>query len=315
LKVAYLLWRIKPDLVHVHWAHFSSYVGYGWKGPTVITAWGSDIYRTESFTPDAARRLSDCLRSATAITCDSTDLVERVRAITGRTDGVFLIQWGVDTELFFPGEPDPDFRHDLVKPNQPVILSIRNITPLYNLEIIVSALALVLKEIPEAILVMKKYNGDPDYVKAIEARIDQLGVRNSVRIVEEVPYDRMPDLYRLAQVTVSVPTSDATPMSMLEAMACGSVPIFTDLPSLREWIDDGHNGYLVDPQSPSTLARRIIEVLRTPQKADTFAAYNLELVRTRASQTVHMDRMEKIYERLARRATKAVDWTPSKEEA
>ena len=48
------------------------------------------------------------------------------------------------------------------------------IVALYNLETIVSAFALVLKEIPQAIHEMKRYNGDPDYVQEIESRIDQL---------------------------------------------------------------------------------------------------------------------------------------------
>jgi len=306
LRIAYLLWRAKPDIVHVHWAHFGSMIGSSWRGPVVITAWGSDIYRTDELGAEYAIRLGESLRKASAITCDSQDQADRIGQIAGSKDGVSVIQWGIDTELFCPGESDPEFQRSVVEPGRPVVLSIRSFTPLYNLETIVEAFAQVLAKVPLAVLVMKKYNSQPEYVKAVEARIAELGVAHAVRIVEEIPYERMPDLYRMADVTVSVPSSDGTPMSLLEAMACGSVPIFTDLPSLREWIDDGQNGYLVVPKDPAALAGRILDVLLDGKRASRFAQHNQEIIRTKASQAVHMRRMEAIYQNLATRYGHAV---------
>jgi glycosyltransferase involved in cell wall biosynthesis len=299
LRIAYLLWRIKPDIVHVHWAHFASYVGAGWKGPVVVTAWGSDIYRSGNFSDHDWKRLVAKLRAAAAVTCDSNDQANAIRALTGRTDGVSVIQWGIDTEVFRPGSPSAPFAEVPSEPDRPVVLSIRNFVPLYNLETIVDAFALVLQEVPRAFLLMKKYNSEAGYVDAIRARIERLGIGHATGIVEQVPYERMPDMYRTAAVTVSVPTSDGTPMSLLEAMACGSVPIFSDLPSLREWVADGVNGYLVPPTDARLLADRILKVLSDPAHARAIAARNRELVCARASQAVHMGRMESLYEALA----------------
>jgi glycosyltransferase involved in cell wall biosynthesis len=299
LRLAYLLWRVKPDVVHVHWAHFASLVTGRWNGPMIVTAWGSDLYRSQEFSAEDSSRLTEALRAAAIITCDSEDLAERIRLLTGNKNGVAVIQWGVDTDVFYPAEPDPEFQRAWAEHGQPVVLSIRNFTPLYNLETIVEAFALVLRQVPEAILLMKKYNSHEGYVQAIQARIAKLGIEHAVRIVEQVAYERMPDLYRMARVTVSVPPTDATPMSLLEAMACGSVPIFTDLPSLREWIRDGHNGYLVAPDNANKLAECILRMLRSPQLAREFAERNCEIVRTRASQAISMDRMERIYRELA----------------
>jgi len=45
---------------------------------------------------------------------------------------------------------------------------------------------------------------------------------------------------------VSVPESDATSISLLEAMAFGCVPVVSDLPANREWIQNGVNGIIAD---------------------------------------------------------------------
>ena len=53
LKLRYLLWKIKPDVVHVHWAHFANLLAKAWSGPLVVTAWGSDILRLSPGTSES----------------------------------------------------------------------------------------------------------------------------------------------------------------------------------------------------------------------------------------------------------------------
>jgi glycosyltransferase involved in cell wall biosynthesis len=84
-------------------------------------------------------------------------------------------------------------------------------------------------------------------------------------------------------------------MSVLEAMASGSAPIVSDLPSLREWIRDGWNGYLVAPNGKDALAQRIVQILKDAELRETFAVRNLELIRERAEQASEMARMEELY--------------------
>ena len=52
--------------------------------------------------------------------------------------------------------------------------------------------------------------------------------------------------YSKAKIFVSVPESDATAISLLEAMACGCLPVVSGLPANREWINDKENGYVVE---------------------------------------------------------------------
>jgi glycosyltransferase involved in cell wall biosynthesis len=109
----------------------------------------------------------------------------------------------------------------------------------------------------------------------------------------------------------AAPLSDGTSMSVLEAMACGSALVVSDLPSLREWIREGWNGHLVPPNGAEALAAHVVRLLRDPMQRSAYAERNLEVVRTRATQQANMATMDELYRdlhrcspnRLARRAT------------
>lgn len=299
VKMRYLLWRINPDVVHVHWAGFAHPVARSWSGPLVVTAYGSDIYRLGEQPDAVAKECAVGLNAADVITCDSEDLRQRIREF--RADDqkpVYLVQWGVDTSAFFPAPPDPDLMSELNLTTQAVVLSPRHIFPLYNQKTIVSAFASVVKEVPDAVLVLKHHDKDDDYFRSVERQVANLGLEESVRFVGTVPYQRMAALYSIAAVTVSVPLSDATPMSILEAMACGSVPVVSDLPSLREWIQDGWNGHLVSPHDSDVLAQRIVDLLKSSNVRNTYSRRNLQVIKDKASHDVHMNRMAAIYHSL-----------------
>lgn len=302
LHLRWRLWRIRPDILHVHWAHFAGLADRFWKGPLIVTAWGSDVYRLGEFSGAQIELLRRGLRAATVITCDSLDMARAIRKLTGDpSTRVEVVQWGVDTALFNRSEGENRFARELGIAGRPVVFSARSFLPVYNQETVVAAFARVLAAIPEAVLLMKNYGGDTEYLAKIEEQVRALGIASSVRIVDTVPYERMPELYRLAAATVSIPFSDATPMALLEAMACGSVPVVSDLPSLREWVTDEENGFLIDPQDVAGLAERLIRVLNGPDTRSAIVARNIGLVRARASQQVNMAQMDRIYQEMALR--------------
>jgi glycosyltransferase involved in cell wall biosynthesis len=213
---------------------------------------------------------------------------------------VEVVQWGVDTDAFAP--VGPSMREALGLSTREVVFSVRNFTPLYNQETVVEAFSRLRSQRPSAFLLMKNYGGDPDYIGRIRADIRARRIEDHCRIVESIAYEQMPDLYRTADVTVSIPYSDATPMSLLEAMACGPIPICSDLPSLREWIVDGENGFLVPHDDPDSVATRILWALDGSPLIATFATKNRLMVEQRASQHVHMGRMSQMYDALMKTA-------------
>lgn len=296
-RLRYLLWRLRPALVHVHWAHFAVDVRKAWRGPMVVTAWGSDVYLRDRFSAQQWQDLGIALRSSDLVTCDSEDLAVRLRREFDLADArVQVIQWGVDTDAFTPR--GTDLRKELALDGREVVYSARNFTPVYNQLLVVRAFHLVHRKRPSAYLLMKNYGGDADYVAAVQALISELGLHERVRILDQVDYEQMPVIYRTADVTVSVPVSDATPMSVLEAMASGSIVVVGALPSLLEWIDPGRTGFVVESLTPETLADMIDLALGSKGEGSNIRAAARHAVESRAGQRVHMDVASRHYSAL-----------------
>jgi glycosyltransferase involved in cell wall biosynthesis len=92
----------------------------------------------------------------------------------------------------------------------------------------------------------------------------------------------MAELYRRSQVVASLTTHDGTPNTLLEALACGCFPVVGDLESLREWVTDGENGFLVDPSDPQAVAIAILSALSNPNLRKSAKAINHDLIQQRA---------------------------------
>jgi len=301
-ELSLLLWWLRPDLLHVHWAHFAIPAARAWSGPLAVTAWGSDIYRKDQFADEQWWLLSRALSRADLVTCNSQDLAQTMIHRCGLAERpVHIVQWGVDTNRFAPG--NSALTEELGLSGREVILSIRNFEPIYNQESIIDAFAVARKSVPSAFLLMKNYDGNAAYLDAMRKRIRALDLDEHCRIIETLPYECMPDLYRAAKVTVSIPHSDATSTSLLEAMACGSLPLVSDLPSVREWVVDQENGCLVSPTDVATVAMYMVRGLNDESFRRRAAARNRQIVLDRASQITNMQRCEQLYRSAIARAS------------
>jgi glycosyltransferase involved in cell wall biosynthesis len=112
------------------------------------------------------------------------------------------------------------------------------------------------------------------------------------------PYERVADIYRLADVVVSVPTSDSTPVSILEALACGIPVITTDLPALHEWLTPGESGLMVSQRDSHELATALCQMLTNIELADRLRKIGPTIIETRANHQLEMEKMEELYQSL-----------------
>ena len=120
-----------------------------------------------------------------------------------------------------------------------------------------------------------------------------------VHLVGHVPYERMAWYYQAADVCLSIPSSDSSPRSVWEAMACGCPVVISDLPWVRELIVPERDA-LVVPVEAKAVARAIRRVLADRELAGRLSRGGRRLAETHRDRRAEMDRLAAVYRGLAR---------------
>jgi glycosyltransferase involved in cell wall biosynthesis len=108
----------------------------------------------------------------------------------------------------------------------------------------------------------------------------------------------MPNLLAKTDIYVSTSLYDGTSVSLLEALASGAFPVVTDIPSNREWITDGDNGFLVPIDEAGILASRILDAIRNRDFLEKSQSDNLLIVERKAFWPTNIKKLEEIYSSL-----------------
>ena len=299
IKAKSIIRKVKPDILHAHFVE-----QFGWLGafvdyhPFVLTAWGSDIYRLPYVSKLGIGKMFTqfALKKADILTAISEDLKKEMVWLGAKKENINTIHWGVDLDKFKPNINISELKKTLNISNNPVILSNRIFERNFNIHVIIHALSIVLQKISNAILLLQNPGGKLQ--DDIQKSIHDYGICNSVRILPRYQYSDMPALYAIADVYVSVPSYDAACISLTEAMACGSIPIISEVPGPMEWVKDGFNGKVVPVQDTEALADAICNLMQNEEKRKLFRIRNFDLIRKRGDQKYWMEKMNHIYKKL-----------------
>jgi glycosyltransferase involved in cell wall biosynthesis len=297
LKVRALLKRLQPDLLHTHFLTGYGYWGSfsGWR-PHMITVWGDDVYVTPFESPLKLWLARKALREADFVTGDSDDIIAACRKLGARPDRSEVVQWGVDFGQFHAGARGPVRARLNIPETAPVVLSTRSFTQAYyNIDLIVDAIPAVRRKYPEAVFIIAGNEGsDAD----VRARARERGVEEACRFVGRIPHAELPHYLTAAQVYLTVPSVDATAVSLLEAMATGTAIVASDLPSAAEWIFPRESGLLVPPRDLEALVAAIDTFLADPALRAACGRRAVEIVRAKADHAANMERCDALYRRL-----------------
>ena len=265
LRQAIARWR--PRIVHAHQANSVAWHAVraaDGRVPVVVTLWGSDVLLLPARSPLHRWMVCRTLRRASAWTADARVLLEAAAALADPQAGAPHTSSAPSTR---PTPPTPGERAWIplgidAPPaaagvaRERRILSCRLHKPLYRIDAIVEAFA----RLPPACAdwVLEVAADGPGRV-ALERRAAALGLGTRVEFSGLLAPDALARAYRRSAVFVSVPESDGTSVSLLEAMAAGCLPVLSDLPANREWVQDGQDGLLVADlhQLPAALERAI----------------------------------------------------------
>jgi D-inositol-3-phosphate glycosyltransferase len=199
---------------------------------------------------------------------DEEDLIRLYNADPGR---ITVIPAGFDPGEFAPmSRPLARLELDL-DPGERILLQLGRMVPRKGVDNAIRGLASLINrhEVPARLLIVGGAARTPDpedpELGRLMAVAEASGVRDRVEFVGRRDRNELARYYNAADIFISTPWYEPFGITPLEAMACGTPVIGSNVGGIKFSVRDGETGYLVPPNDPDALAERASYLFQNPK--------------------------------------------------
>ncbi len=200
---------------------------------------------------------------------DRADLVRLYNADETRLS---MVPFGFDTLEFKPTNMAVARAALGLHPDEFIVLQLGRLLPRKGIDNVIRSLAHLPGHVPARVLVVGGDSREPDETLTPEiARLRAValehGVAERVTFVGHRRRDELRLYYAAADVFVATPWYEPFGITPLEAMACGTPVIGSDVGGISYSVSDGETGFVVPPRDPAALAAKLTELYDNPALA------------------------------------------------
>lgn len=252
----------RPDAVLSYWAHPDGTVALRLARrlgiPAITMVGGSDVLLIGK---RGARRTAilRTLQQSDAVIAVSSDIAQQITADGVSADRVFVVRRGVDEQIFHPGDKLAARARLGLPLDAKILVGVGRLVPVKDWPTLVAACGQLRQQAPGTRCYLL---GDGPGRSALERQIAELGLQGQVELRGGQPQAALGDWYRAADLVVLPSLSEGIPNVLLEALACGTSFVATQVGGIPE-IADATLDRLVSPGDPRQMAAAIQERLQT----------------------------------------------------
>ena len=270
---------LKYDLIHSHYWMSGVAAGElknGWKAPVIHMFHTLGVMKQRvarageavegGYRLDGERyvmRIADKIIAATP-----AELAQLQWLYQADTRKIVVIPPGVDLRRFYPIPPDEAKEFIGIPPCDQVLLYVGRIEPLKGIDVLIHAIALLREQGVRVCLsvIGGDSEDDSDAISAEMARLQAVredsGMDDMVFFLGKKSQDTLPYYYSASEAVVVPSHYESFGMVALEAMACGTPVVASQVGGLAFLIRDGETGFTFPVDDPQALADRLITLLR-----------------------------------------------------
>ena len=206
-------------------------------------------------------------RKAAAVIANS----EGLRDLALQTDDVPIgvIPNGVDTEEFAPAE--------IFASPGPRLICVSRLIERKGIDFLIRAMPAVIENHPQATL---SIFGEGNIKEELEDLVRTLGLADSVTLPGRVAHDELPARYADADVFVLPSKNEGMSNTVLEAVASGLPVVGTTVGGNNVLVEEGQNGFLVEPERADVLADAILKIAADADGARAMGRRSREIAET-----------------------------------
>jgi glycosyltransferase involved in cell wall biosynthesis len=199
---------------------------------------------------------------------DRQDLIEHYNADPQR---ISIIPCGFSSQEFYPAPKSTARRRLGLKKDDLILLQLGRMVPRKGIDNVIRAMR-YLKDIPKIrLLVVGGSSDKPDFDNDPELRrlkeiAEKEGVETSVEFVGRRNRQQLRHYYQAADFFISTPWYEPFGITPLEAMACGTPVIGSNVGGIKYTVAHEQTGFLVPPHNPKALAEALRQGISCPKK-------------------------------------------------
>lgn len=286
------LQAFQPHAVLSYWAHPDAAVAVRiarQRGiPAVTMVGGSDVLLLGR---QGSRRqvILKTLHESDAVIAVSEDIAERLKQDGIPADKLHVVRRGVEESVFYPGDQVEARRKLGLHPDRPLLVGIGRLVPVKDWPTLIEACGLLKQR---GIIVDCQLLGGGPLHEQLLRQITKLGLQDQVQLRGGQPQSVLADWYRAASLVVLPSLSEGVPNVLLEAIACGTPFVASNVGGIPE-IADPLIHSLVPPGEPTLFANAIQDRLRSsaPLASRRFQPMSSQTSARRVADIIEMCRL------------------------
>ena len=211
--------------------------------PVVITGRGTDLTLIPR-SAGARAQIQWAAREASAMVTVCEDLAQRLRDLGAPQERILVLRNGVDLDLF--RMVDRPAAREALHLDRFTLVSVGSLIPRKGHALVIRAL----QSCPDCTLLIA---GGGPMRSELEGLVLELGLSDRVRFLGEVPHRGLAEVYGAADVAVLASEREGWANVLLEAMACGTPVIATDVNGTSEVVRSPAAGLLIPERTPASI--------------------------------------------------------------
>ena len=269
-----ILRKTDSDVIHTHWIIPQGFVGaickklYNVKHVSSIH--GSDINMLKN-SLILQYFFNFIIKNTDQITVNSSFTKKILFNIIGaeNENKIHVIPMGIDQNKFFP-QNNHQLRNKYSEEN--ILIYVGRLIDWKGVKYLILGLKKVVKTLPNTKLIII---GDGPEKKDLKKMANELNLSNNIEFLGEIKNTEIPKYYCISDIFI-IPSivvgghTEGLGVVTIEAMACGTPVIGSNVGGIPDVIKDGYNGFLVEEKSPNELEDKIIKILSDKNIKETF---------------------------------------------
>jgi glycosyltransferase involved in cell wall biosynthesis len=213
-----------------------------------------------------------------------------------KEDKIRVIHNGVNVDKFKPATDKLKAKAELgFSPEDKAILSVGRLYARKGLFTLIESMVLVTRKFRNAKFIIAG-KGLSNEMKKLVNYAAKLGVEDNIVFTGYFPDKKLPRLYQAADIFAFSTFYENLPFAVLEALSTGLPVVTTNVGGIPEMIDNGKNGFLVEPFNSRELADRILYYLEHPAAASEMALLARKTIENQFDWRLIVKKVVKVYD-------------------